>query len=80
MPDSQTGGINEGRQSRIRLTSWVVGIHGRPYTPWNDVDGAGTGESGYCTHASILFPTWHRPYLALFEVFSPCAVKRTCDG
>lgn len=45
----------------------ISGIHGRPYTPWNDVDGAGTGESGYCTHASILFPTWHRPYLALFE-------------
>ena len=23
---------------------------------------------GYCTHGSILFPTWHRPYLSLFEV------------
>lgn len=23
---------------------------------------------GYCTHASILFPTWHRVYLLLIEV------------
>ena len=24
-------------------------------------------QSGYCTHISILFPCWHRPYLALYE-------------
>ena len=24
-------------------------------------------QPGYCTHSSILFPSWHRPYLALFE-------------
>jgi len=23
--------------------------------------------SGYCTHDSNIFPTWHRPFLALFE-------------
>ena len=46
----------------------ISGIHGRPYRPWNDVSGQGPQRSGYCTHASILFPTWHRPYLALFEV------------
>lgn len=23
--------------------------------------------SGYCTHTSVLFATWHRPYLALYE-------------
>lgn len=46
----------------------IAGIHGRPYRPWNDVTGQGPQRSGYCTHASILFPTWHRPYLALFEV------------
>lgn len=28
-------------------------------------DGAG---GGFCTHSSILFLTWHRPYIALFEV------------
>ncbi|TVY55332.1 Polyphenol oxidase 1 [Lachnellula cervina] len=51
----------------------VAGIHGRPYRPWNNfnqVQGAGPGTSafgGYCTHNSVLFPTWHRPYLALVE-------------
>lgn len=24
--------------------------------------------SGYCTHISVLFPTWHRPYVSLYEV------------
>ncbi|KAG0642710.1 hypothetical protein HOY80DRAFT_881126 [Tuber brumale] len=48
--------------------SWfqVAGIHGRPYTAWDNVLGIGN-EAGYCTHSSILFPTWHRPYLALYE-------------
>ncbi|KAG8810691.1 hypothetical protein FRC17_002833, partial [Serendipita sp. 399] len=47
----------------------IAGIHGRPYIPY---DGAGQRSlnqnfGGYCTHSSILFPPWHRPYLALFE-------------
>lgn len=42
------------------------GIHGRPYIAWDGVYGA--FQSGYCTHSSILFPSWHRPYVALFEV------------
>lgn len=25
-------------------------------------------QGGFCTHSSILFLTWHRPYLAVFEV------------
>ncbi len=43
-----------------------LGIHGRPFVAWDGVNGP--YEKGYCTHSSILFPTWHRPYLALFEV------------
>lgn len=27
----------------------------------------GQYNAGYCTHASVLFPAWHRPYVALFE-------------
>ncbi|PWW80406.1 Di-copper centre-containing protein [Tuber magnatum] len=48
--------------------SWfqIAGIHGRPYTAWDSVRGNGNA-SGYCTHSSILFLTWHRPYLALYE-------------
>lgn len=45
------------------------GIHGRPYRPWGGVQGDNpAGWQGYCTHSSILFAPWHRPYLALFEV------------
>jgi len=46
----------------------VCGIHGRPYRPWGGVAGENRGGwQGYCTHSSILFGPWHRPYLALFE-------------
>ncbi|XXG94702.1 ammonium transporter Amt1 [Hypoxylon texense] len=50
--------------------SWyqITGIHGAPALTWQDVDPTpGNEHSGYCTHVSILFPTWHRPYLALYE-------------
>lgn len=30
---------------------------------------------GYCTHGSVLFPSWHRPYVALYEV-SHVEIKR----
>ena len=46
----------------------IAGIHGRPYTTWDGVGPAsGQQDSGYCTHATTLFPPWHRPYLALIE-------------
>ncbi|KAH9847109.1 hypothetical protein C2E23DRAFT_890313 [Lenzites betulinus] len=59
----------------VNPSSWVsyfqiAGIHGAPYIAW---DGAGAGPNpaqafkGYCTHGSVLFPTWHRPYVALIE-------------
>ncbi|KAI9646358.1 hypothetical protein NHQ30_004348 [Ciborinia camelliae] len=52
------------------MHSWyqVAGIHGRPYLPYDGVQATpGDGGNGYCTHVSILFPTWHRPYLAHYE-------------
>lgn len=43
----------------------IGGIHGEPFFPW---DGATAQKTGfYCQHRSVLFPTWHRPYLLLFE-------------
>lgn len=54
--------------------SWpaIGGIHGMPYVRWGDSGPAdapgGDTFGGYCTHGSVLFPTWHRPYVALFEV------------
>lgn len=49
------------------------GIHGLPNKEWN---GAGPGDpnvatyqgGSYCSHGTVLFPTWHRPYVALYEV------------
>jgi tyrosinase len=54
----------------------IAGIHGMPYKPWNGVGSttnwqSTSGFGGYCTHSSILFLTWHRPYLALYEVGAP---------
>ncbi|KAI5865367.1 Di-copper centre-containing protein [Durotheca rogersii] len=50
--------------------SWfqIAGIHGKPFVPW-DEPGAkpAVEDEGYCTHNSVLFSTWHRPYLLLFE-------------
>lgn len=47
---------------------YTIGIHGRPFIPWDGAAQAPGGGGGYCTHSSNLFPTWHRPFLALFEV------------
>jgi tyrosinase len=47
------------------------GIHGRPYREWGNVTGPNDSRwQGYCTHTSILFAPWHRPYVSLFEVYS----------
>ncbi|KAK3309791.1 uncharacterized protein B0T15DRAFT_545814 [Chaetomium strumarium] len=61
-------------QDEGKLTSYyqIAGIHGMPFKPWNGVGSdtdwqTSSGFGGYCTHSSILFLTWHRPYLALFE-------------
>ncbi|EXJ88381.1 hypothetical protein A1O1_05311 [Capronia coronata CBS 617.96] len=44
----------------------ISGIHGFPRIPWDGVVGSGS-YPGFCTHAATPFPTWHRPYMALFE-------------
>jgi len=47
----------------------IGGIHGIPSKPWDGAVGNPSGQGkGYCTHSSVLFPTWHRPYVALYEV------------
>ncbi|KKA30812.1 hypothetical protein TD95_003673 [Thielaviopsis punctulata] len=47
----------------------IAGIHGLPFQSWNGVQPKSqqTKNTGYCTHSSVLFPIWHRPYLALLE-------------
>lgn len=61
-----------GRQFLLAFLYLLItlsGIHGRPFGPWDNVQAApGNENNGYCQHVSILFPPWHRPYLALYEV------------
>ncbi|KAI1113782.1 Di-copper centre-containing protein [Nemania sp. NC0429] len=45
----------------------IAGIHGMPYVPWDEDTDPVTPEQGYCTHDSLLFPCWHRPYMLLYE-------------
>ena len=57
-------------QSDVTSFFQVGGIHGLPFTPWDDANGKSLGNNqwgGYCTHGSVLFPTWHRPYVLLYE-------------
>ncbi|MCJ1384871.1 hypothetical protein MMC17_007989 [Xylographa soralifera] len=59
--------LAQTNQSSMLSYYGVAGIHGYPNVPWDGVLGDNTGAIGYCTHTSILFPTWHRPYVALYE-------------
>ncbi|KAJ6261611.1 Tyrosinase [Drechslerella dactyloides] len=56
------------QQPQTSETSYygIAGIHGRPYKAWGNVFGGNNGM-GYCTHSDLLFLSWHRPYLALYE-------------
>ena len=54
----------------LRAILIYVGIHGEPRDHWNgfpDREAAGS-DYGYCHHSQDTFPTWHRPYMFLFEV------------
>jgi len=46
----------------------IAGIHGLPWEPYDGITNDPEEKfSGYCEHGSILFPTWHRPYMLLIE-------------
>jgi tyrosinase len=46
----------------------VAGVHGRPFTTWNKFPAPLLNNAGFCPHGSTLFGSWHRPYLAIYEV------------
>ncbi|KAI6760465.1 hypothetical protein HG530_009325 [Fusarium avenaceum] len=57
----------------------IAGIHGYPEVVWDGAPQPKTAPNietkrlgdqpfgGYCNHNSLTFPTWHRPYMLLFE-------------
>ncbi|KAK8131364.1 hypothetical protein PG984_007802 [Apiospora sp. TS-2023a] len=47
----------------------IAGIHGMPYKSWDEphAKDAQADNHGYCTHANVLFPPWHRPYMLMYE-------------
>ncbi|KAF2849362.1 Di-copper centre-containing protein [Plenodomus tracheiphilus IPT5] len=57
----------------------IAGIHGRPFVSWNNFPTPLVNQAGFCPHANILFGTWHRPYLALFEQAWYLAVQEAID-
>lgn len=61
--------MSKADQEELASFFQVAGIHGLPYVPWSGAGASDPAEqTGYCTHGSILFPTWHRPYVVLYEV------------
>ncbi|KAF8883494.1 hypothetical protein CPB84DRAFT_1869520 [Gymnopilus junonius] len=62
----QTKGTLDDPTSFFQIGS----IHGFPYVSWNRVTGSklmdpSSNAAGYCNHGNVLFPTWHKPYVAL---------------
>ncbi|KAF7324006.1 Photo-regulated tyrosinase [Mycena kentingensis (nom. inval.)] len=64
-------GIYSDAQGSLTSFFQLAGIHGLPYVQWNQSGGsnvvANSAWPGYCMHGTTLFPTWHRPFVALFE-------------
>ncbi|KAK2609426.1 hypothetical protein N8I77_002923 [Diaporthe amygdali] len=66
----QKNGNEKYDQDNANGTSYfqVSGVHGVPYVPWQkDPTAEAATNVGYCTHRSVLFIPWHRPYLMLYE-------------
>ncbi len=63
------GKSHKNHPGETLLIGGTAGIHGEPFKAWDNVQGIDDWNfGGYCTHSSVLFVPWHRPYLALFEV------------
>jgi tyrosinase len=61
-------------ESIFRLLS-SIGIHSYPLVGWDGESPAPPPDAddppGYCAHNKVTFPTWHRPYILLYEVGDP---------
>ncbi|KAL8787253.1 MAG: hypothetical protein Q9195_007863 [Heterodermia aff. obscurata] len=62
----QDEGMSKDKNGYFELAS----IHGLPKGLWDGVDPLKDPENnwfGYCAHSRLVFPVWHRPYLAQYE-------------
>ncbi|OBR08255.1 Tyrosinase [Colletotrichum higginsianum IMI 349063] len=67
----------------------ICGIHGQPWRAWDGVTSADFGpspgsvdpRSGYCSHGSVVFPTWHRQalYLHAADIASKLKAQAALD-
>lgn len=59
----------EGGQDSLTSYYGVSSIHGVPRESYDGVEPCDScgGADGYCPHDSVLFPGWHRAYMALYE-------------
>ncbi|KIY68544.1 Di-copper centre-containing protein [Cylindrobasidium torrendii FP15055 ss-10] len=77
--------IMDKGQDEVESFFAVGGIHGLPYKAWNGSgeEVKGSKESvpwrGYCSHGTVLFPTFHRPYVFLFEQLLQAEAKAIAE-
>ncbi|RVD89497.1 uncharacterized protein DFL_000501 [Arthrobotrys flagrans] len=45
----------------------MSGVHGAPFISWPKPGEKGNSGLGYCSHNSVIFATWHRPYIMAYE-------------
>ena len=68
----------QAKDKNDRLSYYQVsGVHGRPFQTWNNFPTPLLNQAGFCPHAQALFGSWHRPYLAIYEVCKP--TRATCS-
>jgi tyrosinase len=57
----------KGKEDKLSYYA-IAGVHGRPFVSWNNFPTPLVNQAGFCPHAQTLFGSWHRPYLAIYEV------------
>lgn len=57
----------------------LSGIHGLPFVNWaKKHPPPQPNQAGYCAHGQVLFLTWHRAYVSIYEVH-PAVVLSTVN-
>jgi len=58
--------MSKGQSDKLSYYQ-IAGVHGRPFTTWNNFPTPLLNQAGFCPHGQTLFGSWHRPYLAIYE-------------